>query len=1567
MDLNALKQISISRSEPESESISADLSANDVAIIGLNAQIGSAKNVEELWDYLCKGADLIRDFPAERWEDADQLHQFKFNRPMPDELIQCSYLDRLDLFDAGLFQFFPTEAELMDPAQRLFLESAWSALEDAGYGGGQLNGSKTGVFLGYSSTHNSYSAVIDESDADTFGVAVSGNVDAIIASRISYLLNLKGPAVNIDTACSSSLVAVHLACQQIRDGEVSMALAGSVRLKTLPPQRGEKKMGIESSSARTKTFDDRADGTGIGEGVICIVLKSLRQAIQDRDNICAVIKGSSINQDGASVGITAPNAAAQEEVIRSAWKDAGINPETISYIEAHGTATNLGDPVEISGIERAFGRFTNKKQFCAIGSVKSNVGHLDCASGLAGLVKVVLMLKHKQLPPTLHFEVPNRKIDFSASPVYVNDKLAPWEPGGGLRRCGVSSFGMSGTNCHLVLEEAPELHRNGTSAAPVRVLTASAKNMETVLRLLKQYQAYIKQFPDRSLDDFCYTANIGRGHYNCRYAMLLDSADDFLKQSFDIRLLTNNRYIYREHKVTNAETLTEGYITPSEQRTLTEQAAQLIEQAAEERNAGTYKLLLQEIIELYALGADVPWDRLYKNEARQRISIPTYPYNHKRYWIKFPEKEASMPHKADKKNLHPLIYECVLDTHQMQVFATRMSVDACWELKCHKINGVHVLPGTAFIEMSQFVGSRFFKHTRFEIQKLLYLAPLTCEENEVRTVHMVAKMEDSVLTIVCHSKNDNEQEWTSHLELVARGECNQVQSILHADSIIDRCEKVDTVTKLNMLSIVEIEGDKWDHLKGVYLNDKEVLLHFQLNTSFAEEMKDYFLYPSLLDPAINGGNFILPSVYLPFSCSKARFYEALPENLYSHIKRKTQANESNEFAAFDITLFREDGRVVAELEDYIIKKVHQPEFFMVNRNSQLNMYHATSWVPYEKIPENDLRVQGDEDLLLVLHRPDQEHIPLMKQLRQRFGDRIVAIQLAEENDFDGWISQLPKEKIKYIVQLASFSNRDDPPVQHVASATKLVLKSTFGLIKTLLRQDVRQEIRLALVTSNATSVTGDESQIHPMSRALIGMGVSIGEEYANIKARAVDCDEYTDEGILLAELLYDEPMYAVAFRNNKRYLEQMDILPYSEQSGEQKLELKDQGTYIISGGLGGMGLALCRYLFSMNPEIRVILLNRTYSREAFEALTVQDDVLLQRKIDQVNKLWSDGKKVDILQVDIADYELMREMLQNIRDQYGSIDGVIHAAAVAGDGFIMNKDWETFEAVLSPKIYGTWVLHELTREDELSFFVMCSSFASVFGSAGQSDYIAANAYQDSFTYYRRNIGAPSLTINWTGWSESGMSVANGVNADGMYVHFVKDAEGANAFAYALQTRLPRVLVGEINYPVLASEDNGYDKKIKLSEQMAKKRSTAANIITSPSIRGLQDIVVTGKSMDKLTEIEKNVISAWILTLGVDEVDIHDKFFESGGNSLLAAYLHKEMNKVYPGVMAITDIFVYSSVAEISNHIESKLGAGAKKLVIEEEQNEQNLEKLVAQFAEGDMDLDQMLALLDGKKN
>ncbi|HOQ01194.1 MAG TPA: beta-ketoacyl synthase N-terminal-like domain-containing protein [Acetivibrio clariflavus] len=505
---------------------------NDIAIIGIGAKLPLADNIDEFWENIIKGKDCIREFPDTRKRDIDNFFAHIGQSDENIQYINGAYLDEIDKFDYEFFRLTPIEARLMDPNQRLFLQTAWEAIEDSGYGGKKIIGTNTGVYVGYIGAVEEYKyKQLCSDDSNSFNAAsVPGNLSSIIPSRISYLLDLKGPSMIVDTSCSSSLLAVHLACQGIKNGDCDMAIAGGIRLNLVPIVKKEK-LGMESSDGKTRSFDDRSDGTGIGEGVIAILLKPLHKALEDKDNIYAVIKGSSINQDGTSIGITAPNVDAQADVIVKAWNEANIDPETISYIETHGTGTKLGDPIEIEGINKAFSRYTDKKQFCAIGSVKANIGHLYQAAGIVGLLKVVLALKNKQIPPLANFCFPNRKINFEQTPVYINDRLTNWECDKLPRRAGVSSFGFSGTNCHVVLEEADRYYDceslNDCDNFSSQVLTLSAKSEAALMRLVQLHRNYIKKNDRVNLQNICYTANTGRGHYNYRLILKLKDVNDY--------------------------------------------------------------------------------------------------------------------------------------------------------------------------------------------------------------------------------------------------------------------------------------------------------------------------------------------------------------------------------------------------------------------------------------------------------------------------------------------------------------------------------------------------------------------------------------------------------------------------------------------------------------------------------------------------------------------------------------------------------------------------------------------------------------------------------------------------------------------------------------------------------------------------------------------------------------------------------------------------------------------------------------------------------------------------------
>ncbi|MFB9329945.1 amino acid adenylation domain-containing protein [Paenibacillus aurantiacus] len=595
-------------------------SRKDIAIIGISAQLPEAEDADRFWDLLRAGKDGIAPFPPSRRRDADAYLRRKGMQDEQAAYYDGAFLGEIDKFDHAFFRLSPKEAGLMTPNQRLFLEQAWRAIEDAGYGGGLLDGSRTGVYVGFNNdTMHDYKSMIADVDPALLSLAVPGNLSSVIAGRISYLLNLKGPAVCIDTACSSSLVALHAACQALRGSECDMAIAGSVKIALLPLAH-EVKIGIEASDWRARTFDDRADGTGAGEGVVAMMLKPLARALADGDAVYAVIKGSAVNQDGSSVGLTAPNVRAQEDVIVRAWEDADIDPLTISYIEAHGTGTKLGDPIEIEGISRAFARYTDRKQFVAVGSLKTNIGHLDHAAGIAGALKAVLALRHRLIPASLHFTTPNRQIPFEDSPVYVNAELAEWQTNGRPRRCGVSAFGMSGTNCHMVLEEAPESANRAANFADTvtagglplaegeaRVFPISAKSEASLAALIRAYTDQADRLADVPLADAAYTAQTGRWHYRFRLAIVCSSTRELLAKL---------------HRLTQSGLLSD-------------EADGIYYGAAEEdaSEARQEDMRPDELAALYVNGARFDWKRLNAGTKRNRVHLPAYAFERTRCWL----------------------------------------------------------------------------------------------------------------------------------------------------------------------------------------------------------------------------------------------------------------------------------------------------------------------------------------------------------------------------------------------------------------------------------------------------------------------------------------------------------------------------------------------------------------------------------------------------------------------------------------------------------------------------------------------------------------------------------------------------------------------------------------------------------------------------------------------------------------------------------------------------------------------------------------------------------------------
>lgn len=576
----------------------------DVAIIGLCGRFPGAGNVDEFWRNLCNGVESISYFTDEQiiseGIDAQIIQK-------PGYVKAWGVLDDVDIFDARFFGYNPREAETLDPQQRIFLEECWKALENAGYDGTKYRG-LVGVYA--SVGMNTYVQNLKDANfagelAGEYQIMISNDKD-FLATRIAYKLNLEGPAITVQTACSSSLVAVHLACQSLNRKECDMALAGGVSIR-LPQRTGYQYQEgmILSPDGHCRAFDERANGTVGGNGVGVVVLKRLEDAMEEGDNIWAVIKGSAINNDGSlKIGYTAPRAEGQAKVIAAAQAKANVSPETISYIETHGTGTPLGDPIEMEALTKVFRNSKVKNGSCAIGSVKTNIGHLDAAAGVTALIKTALALRNKKLPPSLNFHRPNPKINFEDSPFFVNDALREWKSDVTVLRAGVSSFGIGGTNAHLILEEAPATQSGWGDISPV-LLIFSAKGQKALDKMLGDFAAFLRKNAELSLADIAYTLQMGRKEFEYRRCFIGSSIQEVIQAL--------------EHGGDEPKRLHESMETlPSPNR------------QAVIGNPQDYSL--EELGVSWLKGATIDWEKLYQGQRRKRLALPTYPFDGRRYW-----------------------------------------------------------------------------------------------------------------------------------------------------------------------------------------------------------------------------------------------------------------------------------------------------------------------------------------------------------------------------------------------------------------------------------------------------------------------------------------------------------------------------------------------------------------------------------------------------------------------------------------------------------------------------------------------------------------------------------------------------------------------------------------------------------------------------------------------------------------------------------------------------------------------------------------------------------------------
>ena len=1292
----------------------------DIAIVGMAAKLPAISDLQEYWEVIENGIDCITEFPDSRSRDITRHLRFK---GVPEEEIRynrSAYLTEIDKFDYKFFKLSPREAALMDPSQRLFLETCWEAIENAGYGGSRLEGSSTGIYAGFASNlRDLYAKMIEEADPSGLSIAMVGNLTAVIPGRVSYLLDLRGPSMVIDTACSSSLVAIDMACQALRSGVCSMALAGGININTMPLDKAYLQTGIESTDGVSRAFDDQSDGSGIGEGIGVVVLKPLKDAQRDNDHIYAVIKGSATNQDGRSAGITAPNPHAQSAVILKAWENAGIDPETIAYMETHGTGTNLGDPIEIQGIQAAFRKHTDKKQFCAVSSLKTNIGHLSEAAGITSVIKAALALQHKRIPPSIHFGKPNRSIPFEESPIYVNTKPRDWEADGHPRRCGVSAFGISGTNCHIVLEEAPEPAPIMLVPSDGSLLTLSAKTKQALETLIGQYAAALQANPGQRLDDICYTASTGRGHYSHRLAVRCASTHELLRKLEGLRLdgwdASDPDIVYGYHRLVE-KAKEQGDLLQEDADRLSEEAHRLALSDPAGPEAQTARL--RQLAKAYAAGAAIDWEILYRGITARKVPLPAYPFEKSRCWITLPEQQA-----AEEEGQGHLFY------------------GMSWKAEPLEESG-----------------------ERVEIGEVLLLRPT--------------------------------------------------------------------------------EG-----------------------SPFIQDFAD-----------------------------------------------------------------RLNARGIPVIE-------------------------ATIGEAYERID------------------------PYRYSIANR------------EEDYDRLLADTSANRITHIVHLCGLPNRQAADtLEELERLQDLGVFNLVRLARAVMRTARKNKLHMLLFSSFLHAITREEPSIQPETAPFIGLGKVITQEFPALVCKAVDIDDATSADAVLPELEWFSNQYQAGYRADTRFVETFGRIEPLENP-PANLSFRKDGVYLITGGTGGIGLETAQYIAS-KAQAKIALVNRTRfpDRERWpEIVSSGTDPSASEKIRRLQQIESDGAEVILLHADVSDYAAMSELIAQLRATYGRINGVIHGAGIAGAGYLFKKDIPAFDAVMRPKVLGTWILDRLTREDELDFFIMQSSGVSLVGEAGQGDYVAGNSYLDAFAAYRRQHLRHALTVNWVSWKEAGMSVRFGINVDSFY-KAIPTAQAIHGLDLALNRNLSRVLIGEMNespeylslFTALPFKltDQLKDHYLRLLSGQAGQSSVVSNgmydtamlndgkLIVLPKGKNAvqradaaQQVLLVGKDGEGYSDVEQQIAGMFSSILGYQEIHVEDSLFELGGDSLLLMRIHQLVDAKYPGLVSITDMFEYPSVRRLAQHI-AKQARGPEALEkVPNKDVRQEARELFEQMAQGTLSLDDALYAID----
>ncbi len=1112
-----------------------------IAIIGIGCRFPGANSPEAFWQLLRDGVDAITEVPSDRWDNA------RFYDPDPTQPNKTNqrwggFLEQVDQFDPQFFGIAPREASSIDPQQRIILEVAWEALEDAGQVPGELAGSQTGVFVGIG-THD-YSVMLWQNPVND-PYATTGTGNCIAANRISYALDLRGPSMAIDTACYSSLVSVHLACQSLWRRESTLALAGGVNVLLLPTAMvGFTKSGLMAPDGRCKTFDAAADGYVRSEGAGMVVLKPLKQAKRDGDRIYAVIRGGAVNQDGRSNGLTAPNPQAQEAVLRQAYAQAGVSPGQVQYVEVHGTGTKLGDSMELKALGAVLGEGRQPGQICAIGSVKTNIGHTETAAGIAGLIKVALALQHGELPPSLHFHQPNPYIDFQKLPVRVQEKLEKLE---GEAIAGVSAFGFGGTNAHIVLESAPlrKVHKpqKKQQIQALHLLTLSAKTEQALNDAGRNLQTFLEDHSECLLADVCYTANVGRSPFPYRLAIIAESLESLRHQLY--AFTTNTGHTLTGHTSRKSQPAEIDWQLPR-------------------------KALLQRIAEQYVQGAKIDWAMFYQGKRDRLISLPTYPFQRQRFWA-----EGAKLAEPQLPEVHPLLGQKL---QLAGVTETRFQVQIPSEnyLKDHCIFGQPIFPAAAYLEMLRTAGAQVMHDPQVQQFKIERSLPLT----EIQTLQIVLKPEaDYYIAQIFRRMPD--ASWT----LQASAQINDTENhkSVHNPVHLDVQKFILQVTgslpieKEDLRSLPANEfyhqlqdqgleyGESFRGIQKLWQGDGEAIAQIQLPKDLSQDLQTplYKLHPVLLDASFQTLGALLSQPYLPVGCDRFQLFQPLGDRVWSHVQitsRNAQQVQAN------ISLMNDNGAIVAEVIGLFLQAANHSNQLFSEHQHEREYERISEWlyeVDWQLKPLEVQSIIGQRDWLIFADG-NGLGVSLAEQLELR-GDRCTLVfpeqvNLTQPESFRAWVNQGTAKNIIYLWSLEEIENLD------LASLQNAQINGCAGVLHLGQALAGLPSTRLWLVTCATQAIGSYAQQLH--QSPLWGLARVIRMEYPDLSCVSIDLDTVEDDlWILKQELDSVQTEEQVSYRREnalqngkaERYVAR--LVPYTKPSiPTEPFRLQGSGT-----------------------------------------------------------------------------------------------------------------------------------------------------------------------------------------------------------------------------------------------------------------------------------------------------------------------------------------------------------------------------------------------------------------------